>query len=70
MTTIEEMIRRGAGAVGPISLRFAEDLLRQAKFNGPITVHYRDGIPQKLELGRPVVVALSPPAAQEPLDNG
>lgn len=59
MTKLEQLIadnqKKGAG---PISFKYAEDLLRQAKFDGPVTVHWRGGIPRRIEVGRPVSVEL------------
>lgn len=59
MTRLEELIaaNQKPGA-GPISFKHAEDLLRQSKFDGPVTVHFRGGIPMRLEVGRPVSVEL------------
>lgn len=57
-TKLEKLIADHPADTGPISLKHAEDLLRQARFDGPVTVHWRDGIPRKIELGKPVTVEL------------
>ncbi len=54
-----EILRRYAGGAPPPSLQHVEDLLRQAKFDGPVTVHYRCGIPRRIEAGKPVTLELS-----------
>lgn len=64
MTKLEALIRahQPPGAA-PISYAHAEELLRQAKFDGPVTVHWRGGVPRRIELGKPLTVDLAPPAS-------
>ena len=64
MTKLEQLIadhqRQG---IGPISYKHAEELLRQARFDGSVVVHWRGGIPRRIEVGRPVTVELKEPVA-------
>jgi hypothetical protein len=65
-TALERLIRQySTPGSPPISLRHLEDVLRQARFNGAITYHYRSGIAVQAETGKPIRVAL----AQESLDK-
>lgn len=62
MSTLEALIERyrkdqPAGAA-PISYKHVEDLLRQAKFDGSVTVHWRGGIPRRIEAGKPIAIDL------------
>lgn len=44
----------------PLNLRRILSLLKQAHFDGAITLHFRGGRPRSAELGRPIQIELQP----------
>lgn len=57
-TRLTTLLQKYAHLQRPISLKHIEDLLRQEKFTGSITFHYRGGTPLRVEAGRPLTVPL------------
>jgi hypothetical protein len=51
----------------PLNLRRILSLLKQARFDGSITLHFRGGRPHTAELGRPIQIELQPEADGDPL---
>lgn len=55
---LTSLLLRYAHRQQPISLKHVEDVLRQTRFTGDITFHYRNGMPLRIEAGRPLTVLL------------
>lgn len=60
MSRLADLLRRYAHLQRPLSLRHLEDVLRQEKFTGPVTYHYQDGVPKRIEAGKPLTVEILP----------
>lgn len=58
MSRLEQLLLPYLRGQEVISLTKVEDLLRQVRFDGPVTIHYRGGVPRCIEAGKPIILKL------------
>lgn len=69
MAVLEAVIRRLVSLGNTINIPTAIDHARQTKFDGSLVIHFRGGVPLRMELGRPTQVDLEPPTYNSPLTD-
>ncbi|PYQ25622.1 MAG: hypothetical protein DMF56_26885 [Acidobacteria bacterium] len=60
MSRLTDLLQRYAARHQPIDLRLLDSVIRQERYTGSLTLHYRSGQPKLLEAGKPIVVEVEP----------
>jgi hypothetical protein len=60
MSRLTDLLQRHATHHQPIDLRLLAAVIRQERYTGQLTLHYRNGQPKLLETGKPIVVEVEP----------
>ncbi len=63
MSRLTDLLSRYAARHQPIDLRLLDTVIRQERYTGSLTLHYRSGLPKLLEAGKPIVVEVESPDA-------
>ncbi len=66
MSRLTDLLQRYAARHQPIDLRLLDAVIRQERYTGSLTLHYRSGQPKLLEAGKPIVVEVEPGRSFEP----
>jgi hypothetical protein len=56
MSRLTDLLSRHSAHHQPLDLRLLDAVIRQEKWTGSLTLHYRHGQPKLLEAGRPIQV--------------
>jgi hypothetical protein len=66
VSRLTDLLSRHAAHHQPLDLTLLMAVIRQEKWTGSLTLHYRHGQPKLLEAGRPIQVEVESAALVEP----